>query len=585
VVARAGGAVVVGPGVVVVVVVVVGPPAASVADGASLAGASPPQPTSGPRERAAMATRGRAAAMEHMLRKVTKRDHRGRLNSRGGPADGAGTPLSTARRRRGSTVAPQGSTTDLALVRSLARHWIVALLAFSVCVALGAAAAFLPEKSYEATATVSVEPTTGQQASAGVQTINFLVPSFISRLESRPFRELVAERLPRAVAEAPVQVKGSAESGTGVIAVTVTSTARSATAAWANGLAEALLDQQAPAEEPPAPPPSADSTTTTTVQVLSLSVINPASVPNRPSSPQVVPLLLGSALLGGIAALFVSQMAARLRQSRDLPEQLRLRLGVPVLGEIPFIWRWRRRPVPVAQLLGDDSPQRREAIQRLRVNVQLAMLDRQPRAVAVASTGVGEGKSTMTTAIGASLAYVGHQVTLIDADLRRPTLHQRTEQPLSPGLADLREGDAGSLVRPTGVPGLSVVTAGVPAGHPADVVARRIPVALRELGGAGSLLLIDSPPLHLAAESRQVASEAGSVILVARARKVKLARLEKLVEELRSARVEVLGIVLNRTRRRSLPKQYYGPSPSVGARAADEGPAVQVPAPAAGADR
>jgi Mrp family chromosome partitioning ATPase len=482
-------------------------------------------------------------------------------------------------------VATHGPTTDLALARSLTRHWIVALLAFSVCVAMGAAAAFLPEKSYEATATVSVEPTTGQQASAGVQTINFLVPSFIERIESQPFRDIVAEGLPAAVADAPVQVTGSAESGTGVIAITVTSTQRAATAAWANGLAEALLRQEAPAEQPPAPPPSPGSTTTTTVQVLSLSVINPASVPSVPSSPQVVPLLLGSALLGAIAALFASQMAARLRQSRDLPEQLRQRLGVPVLGEIPFMWRWRRRPVPVAQVLGDDSPQRLEAIKRLRVNVQLAMLDQQPRAVAVASTGVGEGKSTMTTAIGASLASVGHEVTLIDADLRRPTLHNRTEQSLSPGLADLEEGRAQSLVRPTGLPGLSVVTAGVPGGHPADVVARRIPVALRELGSAGSLLLVDSPPLHLAAESRQVASEAGFVILVARARKVKLPRLEKLVEELRSSRVEVLGIVLNRTRTRALPKQYYGPSPAAGSEASHDGPAFQVPAPAGGADR
>lgn len=482
-------------------------------------------------------------------------------------------------------MAPPQPTTDLALVRSLTRHWLVALVTFSVCLALGAAAAFVPEKSYEATSTVSVEPTTGQQASAGVQTINFLIPSFIERVESRPFRDRVAEDLPPAVAGAPVSVTGSAESGTGVIAITVGSTDRAATAAWANGLAEALLAEGEPAEAPPAPPPSPGSTTTTTVQVLSLTVINPASVPSTPSSPQVVPLLLGSALLGAIAALFTSQLAARFRQSRDLPEQLRLRLGVPVLGEIPFVWRWRRRPVPVAQLLGDDSPQRLEAIKRLRVNVQLAMLDQQPRAVAVASTGVGEGKSTMTTVIGASLASVGHEVTLVEADLRRPTLHSRTERPLSPGLADLDEANAQSLVRPTGVPGLSVLTAGVPDGHPADVVARRIPLALEELGSAGSLLLVDCPPLDLAAESRQVASEAGFVILVARARKVKVARLEKLVEELRSSRIEVLGIVLNRTRRRTLPKEYYGSSPTPAAPAPAEGRAFETAAPAGNPDR
>ena len=483
-------------------------------------------------------------------------------------------------------MAPPDTTADLALVRSLTRHWFVALVAFGLCLALGSAAALLPEKSYEATSTVSVEPTTGQQAATGVQTINFLMPSFIERVQSGPFRARVAKGLPAGVASAPVSVRGSVETGTGVLSITVGSKSRAATAAWANALAERLVAEMAPGEQPapaPTPAPGSSATTSTTVQVMDLSVIDPASTPSSPSSPQVVPLLLGSALLGLFAALFATQMAARLRRSRDLPEQLRSRLGVPVLGEIPFMWQWRRRPVPVTQVLGDDSPQRLEAIKRLRVNVQLAMLDQQPGAVAVASIGVGEGKSTMTVAIGASLASVGHDVTLIDSDLRRPTLHTRTERPLSPGLAELEPGSAAELRRPTGLPGLSVVTAGVPSGHPADVVATKMPAALAELGGPGSLLLVDCPPLHLAAESRQVASDTGFVILVARARKLKLPRLEKLIEELRSSRVVVLGVVLNRTRRRALPKQYYGSAPT-GSPSVPAG-VPRVPAPAANADR
>jgi Mrp family chromosome partitioning ATPase len=474
-------------------------------------------------------------------------------------------------------VARPDTTADLAVVRNLTSHWFVALVALGVCLAMGAAAALLPEKSYEATSTVSVEPTTGQQASTGVQTINFLIPAFIERIESRPFRSRAAEGLPAGVADAPVTVKGSAESGTGVIAITVGSTNRAATAAWANALAERLLAEEAPTATPaPEPAPSPGSTTTTTVQVLDLALINPAATPSAPSSPQVLPLLVGSALLGLLAAVFATQVAARLRQARDLPEQLRTRLGVPVLGEIPFMWRWRRRPVPAGQLL-DDSPQRLEALKRLRVNVQLAMLDQQPSAVAVASTAVGEGKSTMTVAIGASLASVGHDVTLIDADLRRPTLHTRTERPLRPGLADLRPGAAAELRQPTGLEGLSVITAGVPDGHPADVVATKVPAALEELGAPGSLLLVDCPPLHLAAESRQMVAQAGFVILVARARKVKLERLEKLVDDLRSARVVVLGVVLNRTGRGSQPKQYYGstnPGATPGAVAEPTGRAV-----------
>ncbi|MCI3948550.1 MAG: hypothetical protein K0R11_484, partial [Acidimicrobiales bacterium] len=221
-------------------------------------------------------------------------------------------------------MAPPEQTADLALVRSLTRHWIVALVTFSFCLALGSTAALLPEKSYEATSTVSVEPTTGQQAATGVQTINFLMPSFIERIESQPFRDRVAQDLPAGVADAPVGVTGSVETGTGVLSITVGSESRAATAAWANALAQRLVDEMAPGQEAvPPPAPAPDSSTTTTVQVMDLSLIDPASTPSIPSSPKVVPLLLGSALLGVFAALFTTQVAARLRRSRDLPEQLR----------------------------------------------------------------------------------------------------------------------------------------------------------------------------------------------------------------------------------------------------------------------
>ena len=144
-------------------------------------------------------------------------------------------------------------------------------------------------------------------------------------------------------------------------------------------------------------------------------------------------------------------------------------------------------------------------------------------------------------------------------------------------------GTGADLRRPTGLPGLSVVTAGVPEGHPADVVATKMSAALQDLGSPGSLLLVDCPPLHLAAESRQVATDTGFVILVARARKLKVPRLEKLIDELRSSRVVVLGVVLNRTRRRTLPKQYYGSTPAAST-PTPVGP-PRVPAPAANADR
>ena len=102
---------------------------------------------------------------------------------------------------------------ELGLARALRRHWIVAGLAFTACLAVGLLGATVPEKSYRASATVSVEPTTGQQASAGVQTVNFLIPAFLERVRSGPFLDRVREDLPPKLQRAPVGVGAPSRRG------------------------------------------------------------------------------------------------------------------------------------------------------------------------------------------------------------------------------------------------------------------------------------------------------------------------------------------------------------------------------------
>jgi Mrp family chromosome partitioning ATPase len=149
------------------------------------------------------------------------------------------------------------------------------------------------------------------------------------------------------------------------------------------------------------------------------------------------------------------------------------------------------------------------------------------------------------------MAAVGRDVVVIDADLRRPTQHQRLGEPFGEGLADLGSMDVEQVLRRTRYEHLWYLPAGVPDRHPADVVTVTLPRAHRALAAEGRTLLIDAPPLHGVAETPFVLSVAHHVILVVDASSVKLIEFEQAVERLRNSGLVLMGVVINRVRSQS----------------------------------
>jgi receptor protein-tyrosine kinase len=457
------------------------------------------------------------------------------------------------------------------IASGLLRHWIVAFIAFGACLAIGVAGAYLPEKKYRASATVLVSPTEDARFSGqAIQMANFVIPAYIDQVEGPDYRERARATLPPALQGVEVTVSAKVKrEGSGLLSITVESTVPDATAAWANALADTLVADKVVPAEPAAPPPSGTATTTTTLPApLSLLTSERASVPGTPVWPQQRPLLLAGAALGLFAAVFATRFADRLDANRNVVELIRRRLGLAVLAEVPSVWSWRRRQISVDRLLSSDHPHTLEAFKTLRVNVELALLDADQAVVAVVSSRAGEGKSTVAIGLASSLAFAGREAVVIDGDLRRPTLHRRTDQPLSPGVADSDPANTETHLRPTGIDRLTVLPAGVPTGHPSDVIATQLPKVLQAARRPGRVIIIDSPPF-LVAEAVQLSVFAQRAVLVVRSSRFKIAELEKTADRLRASGVTVLGVVVNVTRQsRRSRKQYYGYQPAtVGAHA------------------
>ena len=424
-------------------------------------------------------------------------------------------------------------------LRTIGRHRLVFLIIVGIFVGGGATAAFLRPNRYEAKATIVGVPARGQTDFNSVSAVQFLLPTVVKDVSTVTFRDLVRDNLPSGVSLQGVSIGASLEQGTGILDVTADSTSRQVVVPVANTAARVLIQQQlAPS--------------------LELKLLDPAHGAKSTTARLRAPILVSALALGLIFAVFAALIRdsfdRRLRSSEEIYE----RLGLEILGEIPALGKF---PATPAALFGSHEGARvAEAYQRLVANLEVALGSGGVRTIAITSAASAEGKTTVTTCLAWALALLGHDVVAIDGDLRKPNLHRRLEVDSIQGLANARNGNVAKLERRTELPSLSVIPAGQGSKHPAQVVNHELPQVLSAV--SDRLVLIDTPPILAAAEAMLIAMMAKNVILVIDRKGHASEEIERVLHELRRAKAEVLGVVVNRAKvRRSAAgyDDYYVP--------------------------
>ncbi|HEY5332410.1 MAG TPA: polysaccharide biosynthesis tyrosine autokinase [Solirubrobacterales bacterium] len=278
-----------------------------------------------------------------------------------------------------------------------------------------------------------------------------------------------------------------------------------------------------------------------------------------PGSSPVSPRPKRDALLAFIGALVLGALLVYLRDlifdrygSRD---EVAKDLGIPTIGEIPPARR--------------DSTH--EPFRSLRAAVTLQLERAEPhgvhdpvsparngRSVLITGAESGCGKSFISSNLARALASEGRRVTIIDADLRRPTLHEAFDVPLSPGLSDLLlESGPPNIVGighsvanlETGSSGeLRLVTAGDHTEEAVERLSSERMAAMVDLATDDSdVVVFDSPPTLAVVDAVVLARYATGVIFVVDSRRTKRRDARRSVEALRSMGVPLLGFVFNRS--------------------------------------
>jgi len=201
-----------------------------------------------------------------------------------------------------------------------------------------------------------------------------------------------------------------------------------------------------------------------------------------------------------------------------------------------------------------------EQYRSLRTRIARAENGRAVRAIVVTSPAKGDGKSLTAANLALTMAQEFQQrVLLLDADLRRPSLHQLFDLPAGPGLADVLAGaaDVADALVTTADTHLTVMPAGAPPHHPAELLGsasmRRVLDALRT---RFDRILIDMPPAIPLADVQIVAPMVDGVLLIVRAGMTPKPAIEQALGGLDHSKV--LGLVLNESGRTGDAKAYAG---------------------------
>jgi protein-tyrosine kinase len=203
-----------------------------------------------------------------------------------------------------------------------------------------------------------------------------------------------------------------------------------------------------------------------------------------------------------------------------------------------------------------------EAYRTVRTNIELMSDANGCRHIAITSAAGGDGKSTTAANLAVVAAQGGRRVCLVDADLRRPTVHDIFGLRNVDGLVTALEHGQPlqTVAQATDIEGLSVVVAGRGADERFHdlLTPQRLENVLRQSAGAFDIVVFDSPPVTSVADALNIAAVCDGVILVVRAGSVPFSVLRRAIGQVTQVKGRVMGVLLNRVDLRATDSQSYG---------------------------
>jgi polysaccharide biosynthesis transport protein len=297
-----------------------------------------------------------------------------------------------------------------------------------------------------------------------------------------------------------------------------------------------------------------------------------ARTPEAPAEPNI-PRNLGFALaLGLTSGIGLAFLLEGIDNTVRTPEQAQAISGLPSLGMIPLGSRTSGEVNPsglsvaaskeAVELITIARPQSQmsESYRALRTSLLLTSLGAPPKTILITSALPQEGKTTTSINTATVLAQKGTRVLLIDADLRRPSIHKTLGMGPRVGLSNVLTGGTTvqqATVRSSVLPNLFILPAGTPPPNPAELLASsQMLDMLAELRDQYDHIIVDTPPTLSVTDAVVLSTRADAVVLVIRSGQTTKPALRRSRDILAQVNARVSGVLLNAVDLDS-PDYYY----------------------------
>lgn len=201
-----------------------------------------------------------------------------------------------------------------------------------------------------------------------------------------------------------------------------------------------------------------------------------------------------------------------------------------------------------------------EQYRTIRTNIQFASVDEEIHTLMVTSSLPGEGKSTTAANLAVVFAQQGKRVLLVDADLRKPTMHYTFRLMNTTGLTNVltRQISLTKAIQPTEEEKLDILVSGPIPPNPAELLSSRaMKEFLSDAQNDYDLVIFDTPPVLAVTDAQVLGNLCNGIVLVVKSGSTEVELATKAKEALEATQGKVLGVVLNYKKTKESNQYYY----------------------------
>ena len=280
-------------------------------------------------------------------------------------------------------------------------------------------------------------------------------------------------------------------------------------------------------------------------KVGNVRIVSEALIPDKAISPRITLNLALGGFLGVLLGISVALLLEVMDKSLKTVEEAKQLLGYPLLGSIPSL---SHKEGIGSELPIRDNPysSASAAFEMLMTNLNFTLSDKELRVILVTSSIPNEGKSFVAANLAVAKAQMGCRVLLVDADMRQPRQHEIWKLPNFMGLSNVLVGQGEFTKTVQAMVGLELLTSGtIPPNPVALINSQRMDLLIKKYAKEYDFVIIDTPPLSIAAETQILGKLVDGMLLVVRPGVVdsrKAIATKSLVEQ---SGQQVLGMVVN----------------------------------------